>query len=137
MKTSGCLPARWTCEHVVEHSLNTPYPQLALPSLPLPLSLHTTLPFSSCQPYPFMHLFTLSFFLKFTSSTLHLCSVERYTDPSNKTLNISKVNMKHAMSKKMDRFITTMTQLAGLRTKVRRCTTCVHVGCLGYWGKCM
>ena len=44
-------------------------------------------------------------------------TVEKYTDPANKSVNISKVNMRHSVSKKMDRLITAMTQFAGLRTK--------------------
>ena len=38
-------------------------------------------------------------------------------DPSNKGMNI-KSSMKHSVTKKMDRFITAMTQFAGLRNKV-------------------
>ena len=109
---------------VMEPSFNKPYPQFALPCPPLPLSLPTTLPFSLPVSHFLPCVCSLSHSSSnFTFSTLHLCSVERYTDPSNKTLNISKVNMKHAMSKKMDRFITAMTQFAGLRMKVSRCTT--------------
>ena len=71
-------------------------------------------------------------------SAIHNCPiVERYTDPSSKTMNISKVNMKHAMSKKMDRFITAMTQFAGLRMKVSGmylpCTVCLPVVYFHFW----
>ena len=118
-----CLPDKHA-NRVMEHSFNKPDPQFALPCPPLPLSIPTTLPFSLPVSHFLPCVCSRSSSI-FTSSTLHLCSVERYTDPSNKTLNISKVNMKHAMSKKMDRFITAMTQFAGLRMKVSRCTTCV------------
>lgn len=42
--------------------------------------------------------------------------VEKYMDPSSKGMNI-KSSMKHSVTKKMDRFITAMTQFAGLRNK--------------------
>ena len=114
------------------------YPQLPGPPLPfLLLPLYFLFLFLSAV---FLHVFVYAHALPLTSlprliilsfSTLSNCLVvERYTDPSNKTLNISKVNMKHSMSKKMDRFITAMTQFAGLRMKV----STMHPYCVSYTG---
>ena len=137
-KTSGGLPVSWTCKvcncAVFQQCLSaTARPSSAFLLLPL-YCLFLFLSAVFLHVFVYAHIFLLTslhrlIILSFSTQSNCLV-VERYTDPSNKTLNISKVNMKHSMSKKMDRFITAMTQFAGLRMKV----SSMHPYCVSYTG---